>query len=113
MPALRNVFALGPVRYSVTVMGIWMTAESGTRIGLFHLVVNGIGTEDAEAVAKRAVHEHLTESGALDGLKELTVAATIPGRHPNLTDGVLPVTGEDDGTETEGGEEGEDAHDEV
>lgn len=107
MPAVRSVFALGPVRFSVTVMGVWATGEIGARIALFHLVVNAIGHEDAEQVAKQAVLDHLTEKGALDGLKELTVAATIPGRHPNVTDGVHEVPGEDDGSLEE--EEDEDA----
>lgn len=106
MKTARSVFALGPVRFSVTVLGVWATEAAGMRIAMFHLVVNGIGSEDAEAVAKRAVLDHLTESGALDGLKELSVAALIPGRHPNMTDGVISVPGEDDGSPEEDDEAG-------
>ena len=106
MGKVRSVFALGPVQFSVTVMGIWATAEVGARIALFHLVVRGIGTEDVEQVAKRAVLDHLTESGHLDGLKELSVAACIAGRHANMTEGVHGVPGEDDGTDADEDEEG-------
>lgn len=94
-----SILCIGKVQYSVTIMGIWGSTDTTNVYYVWHVIVRAANPTEAEELAVKLVKEYVIDTGGIDGLTSLSAVAIIPGRHPNLMEGLQSIPGEDSGFE--------------